>query len=201
MERKMPEGFEIYVVRPGDTVDRIAKQFGVNVNSIIEDNQIVFPYALAIGQALFIDLGTRSPFRNLRVSGYAYPFISEWVLRQTLPYLSELPVFSYGFTTEGELVPPMIPEAWMITMAKDFGTLPILTLTPFDTNGKFSNVLISRVINNTSSTQTLINNLLLIMGDKGYEGIDIDFEYILKLLYFSCRVKVLPLRLSSSILD
>jgi len=175
----MPEGFEIYVVRPGDTVDRIAMQFGVNVNSIIEDNQIVFPYALAIGQALFIDLGTRSPFRSLRVSGYAYPFISEWVLRQTLPYLSELPVFSYGFTTEGELVPPMIPEDWMIIMAKDFGTLPILTLTPFDASGKFSNVLISRVINDTSATQTLINNLLLIMGDKGYEGIDIDFEYIL----------------------
>lgn len=179
MERKMPEGFEIYVVRPGDTVDRIAMQFGVNVNSIIEDNQIVFPYALAIGQALFIDLGTRSPFRSLRVSGYAYPFISEWVLRQTLPYLSELPVFSYGFTTEGELVPPMIPEDWMITMAKEYGTLPILTLTPFDEFGKFSNVLINRVINNTSSTQTLINNLLLIMGDKGYDGIDIDFEYIL----------------------
>lgn len=175
----MSEGFEIYVVRPGDTVDRIAMQFGVNVNSIIEDNQIIFPYALAIGQALFIDLGTRSPFRSLRVSGYAYPFISEWVLRQTLPYLSEIPVFSYGFTTEGELVPPMIPEDWLITMAKEYGTLPILTLTPFDEFGKFSNVLISRVINNTSSTQTLIDNLLLIMGDKGYEGIDIDFEYIL----------------------
>lgn len=175
----MPEGFEIYVVRPGDTVDRIAMQFGVNVNSIIEDNQIVFPYALAIGQALFIDLSTRSPFRSLRVSGYAYPFISEWVLRQTLPYLSELPVFSYGFTTEGELVPPMIPEDWMITMAKEYDTLPILTLTPFDEIGKFSNVLISHVINDTSATQTLINNLLLIMGEKGYTGIDIDFEYIL----------------------
>lgn len=175
----MPEGFEIYVVRPGDTVDRIAMQFGVNVNSIIEDNQIVFPYALAIGQALFIDLGTRSPFRSLRVSGYAYPFISEWVFRQTLPYLSELPVFSYGFTTEGELVPPELPEDWMIRIAKEYGTLPILTLTPFDEIGKFSNVLISRVINDTSATQTLINNLLLIMGEKGYTGIDIDFEYIL----------------------
>ncbi len=175
----MPEGFEIYVVRPGDTVDRIAMQFGVNVNSIIEDNQILFPYALAIGQALFIDLSTRSPIRSLRVSGYAYPFISEWVLRQTLPYLSELPIFSYGFTFTGELLPPELTEDWMIRMAKEYDTLPILTLTPFDEIGKFSNVLISRVINNTSATQTLINNLLLIMGEKGYAGMDIDFEYIL----------------------
>jgi len=175
----MPEGFEIYVVKLGDTVDSIAERFGVNVKIIIEDNQIIFPYALAIGQALFIDLGTRSPFRSLRVSGYAYPFISEWVLEQTLPYLSELPVFSYGFTSMGELVPPKLPDDWMINMAKEYGTLPILTLTPFDENGNFSNFLISQVVNNQQSIDNLINNLLTTMYQKGYEGIDIDFEYIL----------------------
>lgn len=175
----MPEGFEIYVVKQGDTVDSIAKQYGVNVNIVIEDNQIVFPYALAIGQALFIDFGTRSPFKNLRVSGYAYPFISKWVLRQTLPYLSELPIFSYGFTTEGELIPPELPEDWMINMAKEYGTLPILTLTPFDENGNFSNILISQVINNQQYIDNLTNNLLTTMYQKGYAGIDIDFEYIL----------------------
>ena len=67
----MPEGVVIYVVQAGDTVDSIATAYGVNVWSIIADNQIIFPYALALGQALFIDLGTRMPSRNLRVSGYA----------------------------------------------------------------------------------------------------------------------------------
>lgn len=175
----MPTGFEIYVVQPGDTVDNIANRFGINVEQIIQDNQIPFPYALAEGQSVFVDFGDRAPLRSLRVSGYAYPYISEWVLRQTLPYLSELPIFSYGFTPEGELIPPTISEDWMISQAKEYGTLPILTLTPFDESGNFSNVLISRVVNNTSSTQNLINNLLYIMGMKGYRGIDIDFEYIL----------------------
>lgn len=175
----MPEGVAIYVVQPGDTVDSIAVMYGVNVEIIISDNQIVFPYALAVGQALFIDLGTRMPSRSLRVSGYAYPFISEWVLEQTLPYLSELPIFSYGFTTTGELVPPRLSEQWMINMTKEYGVAPILTLTPLDENGNFSNYLISRVVNNQSAIDTLIGNLITIMYQMGYVGVDIDFEYIL----------------------
>lgn len=175
----MPEGVEIYVVQSGDTVYSIATRFGVGVGSIIEDNQIVFPYALVIGQALFIDLGTRIPSGALRVSGYAYPFISQWVLEQTLPYLSELPIFSYGFTPTGQLVPPPLPEGWMVNMAKEYGTLPILTLTPFDESGNFSNFLISQVVNNQQAIDTLIGNLLTVMYQMGYVGVDIDFEFIL----------------------
>ena len=64
----MPEGMDIYVVQPGDTIDGIAGKYGINVQTIITDNQIVYPYALAVGQALFIDLGTRLPDRSL--NGY-----------------------------------------------------------------------------------------------------------------------------------
>lgn len=175
----MPEGMDIYVVQPGDTIDGIAGKYGINVQTIITDNQIVYPYALAVGQALFIDLGTRLPDRSLRVSGYAYPFISEWVLEQTLPYLSELPIFSYGFTAEGTLIPPILSDEWMINMAKEYGTLPILTLTPFDETGNFNNMLINALVNDSAAIDTLIGNLLSVMYAKGYVGVDIDFEYIL----------------------
>lgn len=175
----MREGYDIYVVQPGDTVDGIAQKYGVNVMQIIQDNQMVFPYALAIGQALFIDLGVRLPDRSLRVSGYAYTFISPYVLEQTLPYLSELPIFSYGFTEDGILIPPSQSENWMIQMAKEYGVQPILTLTPFDESGNFNNQLINSLINNPEAVERLIQNLLEIMRVKGYVGIDIDFEYIL----------------------
>ena len=175
----MRVGYDIYVVQPGDTVDGIARKYGVNVMQIIEDNQIVYPYALAIGQALFIDLGLRMPDRSLRVSGYAYTFISRYVLEQTLPYLSELPIFSYGFTEEGILIPPSRSEDWMIAMAKEYGVQLILTLTPFDESGNFNNQLINELINNQQSVERLIQNLLEVMYAKGYVGVDIDFEYIL----------------------
>ncbi len=175
----MPEGTAIYVVRRGDTVDSIAASYGVDVGTIIRDNQIIYPYELALGQALFIDLGTRQPYRSLRVTGYAYPYINETVLADTLPYLSELAIFSYGFTTQGQLLPPALPDDWMITMALQNGTAPILTLTPLDEQGRFSNYLIHNVVQNQEAVNQLIDNLLETMAQKGYQGVDIDFEYIL----------------------
>lgn len=170
---------EIYVVRTGDTVDSIAAQRGMDVNQIIYNNQLVYPYELAVGQALLLLDNGRSPTGSISVSGYAYPFINSWVLQQTLPFLSELPIFSYGFTSEGELIPPLWDDEWMIAEAQRFGTAPILTLTPFGADGRFNNQLISAVVNNSYVAERLVENLLFLMGQKGYQGIDIDFEFIL----------------------
>ena len=172
---------KIYVVRSGDNVDEIAMQYGVPVWRIIEDNQLVYPYELAVGQALLIgDGNTIGTGREIMSNGYAYPFISRWVLEQTLPYLSELSVFSYGFTEEGELVWPLLDDQWMIVMANRFGTRPILTLTPLGADGRFDNRLITAVVWNTVSRENLISNLLAVMEEKGYQGVDIDFEYVLE---------------------
>ncbi len=170
---------EIYVVHSGDSVDSIASFLGVPVQTLIQDNQLVYPYELAVGQALFVAGEERRPHGNLIVSGYAYPFISPWVLEQTLPYLSELPIFSYGFTYDGELIAPLWDDVWMIREAEGFGVLPILTLTPFGMDGLFNNNLINSVVNNPAYAENLIQNLLDIMGQKGYRGVDIDFEFIL----------------------
>ncbi len=170
---------DIYVVQSGDTVDLIASYYGIEVSQIIYDNQLIYPYALAVGQALFIGGGERMPARAISVTGYAYPFISPWVLRQTLPYLSNLPIFSYGFTSDGRLIPPLWRDEPLIAAALEYGTVPILVLTPFGPDGQFNNILISSVVNNPEYTQNLIQNLLSLMREKGYGGLDIDFEFIL----------------------
>lgn len=171
---------EIYVVKPGDSVDSIAMALNANVEQLIYDNQLEYPYELAVGQALLVSGYTRDADRAVAVSGYAYPFISPWVLEQTLPYLTELRVFSYGFTDEGELLPPNLgDDAWMIAEAVRFGTEPILTLTPFGPDGNFNNQLIHSVVNNETYKDNLIRGLLDTMEEKGYVGVDIDFEYIL----------------------
>lgn len=171
---------EIYVVKPGDTIDSIALAVGRDVEQLIYDNQLVYPYELAVGQALFIAGDRRNAVRSISVSGYAYPFISSWVLEQTLPFLSALHVFSYGFTAQGELLAPAYGEDdWMIAKAQESGVLPILTLTPFGVGGKFDNRLINSVVNNEEYRTNLIQDLLEVMGAKGYQGVDIDFEYIL----------------------
>ena len=169
---------EIYVVQPGNTVYSIAALYQADVNRVILDNQLVYPYQLAVGQALLIAAGQGERSMTIRSNGYAYPFISQWVLRNTLPYLTELSIFSYGFTAEGELVYPLLDDAWMIAEALQYGTLPILTLTPFGITGNFDNNLISAIVQNPVARDNLINNLLVVIGEKGYRGLDIDFEFI-----------------------
>lgn len=170
---------QIYVVQEGDNVDVISGQFGVSVESIIYDNQLIAPYRLAIGQALLIDDGgVRENRRNAYFRGFAYPFISPYVLEQTLASLSELAVFSYGFTREGNLISPQLDDTFMIEAALQNRAEPILTLTPFDASGMFSNELISVLINNQEAVDTLIADLLFTMQTKGFLGLDIDFEYI-----------------------
>lgn len=170
---------EIYVVKPGDSVGNIAASYGIDINQLIYDNQLIDPYELVPGQALFVREGQRRAERSIEVSGYAYPFISEYVLRQTLPYLSELPIFSYGFTTEGMLIPPLWDDEWLIRLAEDEQVLPVLTLTPFGPEGIFNNQLISTVVNSPELSKRLIQNMLELMYQKGYKGVDIDFEFIL----------------------
>lgn len=171
---------DIYVVEQGDTVDQIAAQFSVSPESIIFNNQLVFPYPLAVGQALLIgETAEGEDQRKIDAGGYAYTYISHWVLRQTISFLNRLFVFSYGFTEEGEVVYPPREDEWMIQLAREAQTVPILTLTPFDASGQFNNNLIHQVVTDGEKTSRLLDQLVQIMLEKGYGGIDIDFEYIL----------------------
>lgn len=171
---------EIYIVKPGDNVDLIASGYNVPVDTIIYDNQLEYPYALAIGQALLINTGeTSAAFYPASVGGYAYPYINRETLAQTLPYLTSLYVFSYGFTPEGALIPPEVDDSFMITAALNAGVSPVLTLTPFGPDGRFNNFLITTLVNSEETKQTLLSNLLATLTEKGFQGVDIDFEYIL----------------------
>lgn len=171
---------EIYVVKKGDTVDSIAESYGISVSSVIFNNQLSYPYALAVGQALLLSAGTSfSPTYSAYVNGYAYPFIERNVLDETLSYLTTLSVFSYGFTTEGEIVPPELDDTFMIRSAWEKGVRPILTLTPFGPDGKFNNYLITTMVNNEAIKSNLLSNLLEMIQEKGFGGVDIDFEFIL----------------------
>lgn len=175
---------KIYVVKQGDTLDRIAVEQGADTDSIIYNNQLVYPYRLAVGQALLLSVEEEAASSErmrprIHTNGYAYPFISEWVLNETLPYLPELSIFSYGFTTGGDPVPPMLEEQWMIDAALGYDTMPTLTLTPLGEDGSFNNHLIHILVNDLSVQQNLTIQLMRIMMEKGYRSLNLDFEYIL----------------------
>ncbi|MBQ3600044.1 MAG: LysM peptidoglycan-binding domain-containing protein [Lachnospiraceae bacterium] len=170
---------EIYIVKSGDNIDGIAGMYGVPVERLIYVNQLSYPYALAVGQAILVPLREVTGGRGLFANGFAYTSINPSILRETLPFLSELSVFSYGFTSEGELIPPPLPTNWMIEAAIEYGVKPILTLTPLGPDGNFSNILIHNVLSNPNARNTLIENMYDRVQLENYQGINIDFEYIM----------------------
>lgn len=168
----------IYVVKPGDTVSSIARAFQIDRNTLLYDNQLPPPYALAVGQALLIANGQRLREREIFSNGYAYTYIEPQVLEDTIPFLSELSVFSYGFTAEGMLIEPPLDDVWMVERARDGGTRPFLTLAPLNVNGTFDNTLITSIVNNPVARDILIEQIFAVMERKFYGGLNIDFEYV-----------------------
>ncbi len=166
-----------YVVEQGDSLFSIANKFGVSLNVILQNNpQIAAADVIYPGQTIIISFKGAST-EEYMVNGYAYPYIDPVLLRKTTPYLTFLSIFSYGFLPDGELIVP--DDENLILAARTYGAAPILVLTPLDENGKFSNQLISAMVNNPEARANLIYNLLVVMSQKSYYGIDIDFEFVL----------------------
>lgn len=168
----------IYTVQPGDDIDSIARTYQIPVASIIFNNQLVYPYRLAVGQALLLSYEGEPERNAIYTNGYAYPFVNQNVLRQVLPYLTSLSIFSYGFTTEGELIPPQLDDSFLIQLAQTYQVHPILTLTPIDASGTFNNNLITALVHNPAAISRLIADIEVQILTRGMEGVDIDFEYI-----------------------
>ena len=95
----------IHIVQEGDSIASIAKQYGISTLMIYRNNPyLLFDPILLIGEAVVIQF-EGDKLESMFVDGYAYPYIQEDVLTETLLYLSSLSIFSYGFTTDGELIP------------------------------------------------------------------------------------------------
>ena len=162
------ENMSVYVVKEGDNVDRIAETAGIPVGELLWANQIEYPYRLAVGQSLLIPEGPAADReqsrRELYSFGYAYPFISRETAEQTLPFLT--------------LIPPSSDDTWLIRQAADAGVDPVMVLTPLGTDGRFNNNLVTALMEDRRLQERLIWELGRTMTEKGYRGLDVDFEYV-----------------------
>lgn len=166
----------VYTVEEGDTLYQIADQFDTSVVSLYQNNpQLSTENQLYPGEE-FVIRYRGDKLRSISVNGYAYPYIDREVLRKTLPYLTYLSIFTYGFTGDGGLI--TIDDGEVIEIALDYGVAPIMMLSPLDENGMFSNQRASELLNNEEAKKNLIQNVLGALYEKGYQGVDLDFEYI-----------------------
>ena len=163
-------------VQAGDTLSSIAASAGTDVLSLFRMNpnlsgsDRIYP-----GQILVTQLEqnrTRSAF----VAGYAYPYVQESVLHGILPFTGALMPFTYGFTPEGALVP--MDDERLLALAEDYGVRPFLHLSTLTAAGTFSAAQAAVVLRSETLQRTLAETALQKMQEKGYQGLDVDFEYL-----------------------
>lgn len=166
----------VHTVQTGETLYSIANEYGITAVNLLQNNPIIAENGLIYpGQTLVIEYEGEKR-GTLAVNGYAYPYINKSILIRTLPYLSFLTIFTYGFTPEGELVG--IDDDWLIRVALDYGVAPVMLLSTLSPRGTFSNELANQILNDEAAQAVLIENILDNMRKKGYKALDVDFEYV-----------------------
>lgn len=163
-------------VQQGQTLFGLAQQLGTTVEQLLQYNPDAAS-GLRVGQLLQLPEANGLPFYgDMEVNGYARPTIAMEILDKTLPYLSDLSVFSYSILENGQLVP--IADEPLVEAARAQGTLPIMVLTNIRSGSNFDSDIIHRVLVDQQIQERLIENILLTAQSKGYGGVDLDLEYI-----------------------
>lgn len=165
-----------HTVLAGENLTSIAREYGASLRTLYQNNPAlggepsVWP-----GQTLVISY-REEPGPPISVNGYAYPFISKSLLQATLPYLTFLTPFTYGFNEEGSLVD--LDDETLLAMAKSAGVAPLMHLSTLTEGGGFSNELAHLALTDLSVRARLMDNISVTLMEKGYRGLDVDFEYV-----------------------
>ena len=85
-------------------------------------------------------------------------------------------MFAYGFREDGTLVVP--EDSGLLEEAARFGLGTMLVLTSMDDSGSFSSQRAARLFRDPALQERVLGALVDTMLEKGYRGLDVDFEYI-----------------------
>lgn len=164
-----------YRIQPGDTLRSVAQRFGVSLDNLIKINNIENVNLIYPGTVLVIPHKKRP---NIDVNGYIYILGQEAVpiIEEVGEHLTYLSPFAYLIRENGTLQAISDVPAIQTAIAKD--AIPMMSITNFTSTALGEN-LASVVLNSSQIIERLLANIITIMKEKGYEGLNVDFENVL----------------------
>ena len=169
---------EVVTATAGDTIESIAARTGTSVRALLRNNPLILESGtLYEGQTVVVAFD-KPPQQTIAVNGYVYPNVDRELLRQNLPFLTYLTIFSYGIKADGTLL-PLSGDEPLIAAAKAGGVQPLFMLTTLGEDGKFDNTLSTVLLGDEQKQEALFDEIVAVVKDKGYYGVDVDFEFVL----------------------
>jgi spore germination protein len=166
-----------HIVQEGDSLQSIAEAYSVSQMQILRNNSFISDRGYLVpGEALVISYNTS---RSITVNGFTYPYIKGETLIKALPNLTYLTVFNYSITEEGEII-EYYDDTEVVNTAKEYSVIPILMVTTLSSQGQPNIEIAYDVLLNIEYQNRSINQFTDIMKQKGYQGLNIVFNYLNK---------------------
>lgn len=173
----IPTKGSVHIIRPGDSLYTLSKQYGVPVHAIQLANAFVNPSDLQVGMEIIIPSQAKT---IVEVAAYIDPLISG---EKSASYVEEVGdnltyvnIFSYHVRVDGSIEPVENDEP-IINAAYSKRVAPLMVLTNF-AEGQFSMDIATAVFKDEAVQDKLLDEAIAIMKQKGYLGLDFDFEYL-----------------------
>jgi len=164
-----------YIAQPGDSLWRIAEISGVPLQALARANPGA-ERALYPGRPLRLPTPAQ---QRAEVIGYlpiTDPGVNAEDIAPWARQLTWVAIFSHLITEEGELPPINDAEAIRATYAA--GARPLMSIANMRTGGAFSPEIARTIITDAAVREKVISNILSMVEQKGYAGVDSDIENI-----------------------
>ncbi|MER2089640.1 MAG: LysM peptidoglycan-binding domain-containing protein [Sporosarcina sp.] len=169
----IPTASRTHTVQPGQNLSEIAHRYGTTVEDIVKENQIQNPNMILSGTRLTI------PVHKPVIDVNAYTInTGETGAREIQEVGRDLTYwmpFVYTIREDGGL--NSIDDAEMLRSAAAERVVPIIAITNFSATAAGSG-LAHTVLASTDIQDVLLTNILKVMKEKGYQGLNIDFENV-----------------------
>lgn len=162
-------------IQPGETLGQIAQRYGVTVQNIMKINNIANPNLIYAGNVIMIPI---KPRPIIDVNGYIYILGRQAIpiVREVGDHLTYLSPFAYRIMENGSLEP--IDDLPAVDTGYAYNAVPVMSITNF-TSTELGENLAHIVLSNLQIVDRLLANIINIMLEKDYMGLNIDFENVL----------------------
>ncbi|KRF13488.1 LysM peptidoglycan-binding domain-containing protein [Paenibacillus sp. Soil787] len=163
-----------HTVRQGESLWAIAHRYGVTVQAIAQANGITNPALISLGQNLKIPEKMR---QIIDVNAYTNVFgkVAAGQVRKDGMHLTYLCPFGYRMKDDGTLEP--VDDQQLIAAAYEKHVIPVMSITNFSAT-EAGTKLAHTILSSLELQNKLVTNILTIMENKGYRGLNVDFENV-----------------------
>lgn len=163
----------VHVVQQGQNLWQIASLYGTTIQAILIENQLLNPNLIYTGTPLIIP--RRKPLIDVNAYTYQKDDDAAGTINEIGHHLSFLSPFAYLIKEDGSLEP--FTDKSMLLAAQALHIVPMLAITNLSVTSTGTN-LAHTVLSNPHLRERLLTNVLQLMKEKGYKGLNIDFEYV-----------------------